>query len=78
NEVLALARSVVGAEGPAADDVIEEFIDARVIFELHNSGDGIRLRSRAVTGQLPDTYFSLIRNDAIRLRSVSHFLIYSE
>lgn len=46
-EALALARSVVGAGSPSfADDVIEELIDARVIFELHNSGGGIRLRSR--------------------------------
>ncbi|MBB2784861.1 UNVERIFIED_ORG: hypothetical protein GGD43_000031 [Rhizobium esperanzae] len=45
-EVLALARSAVGGGTLAADDIIEELVDARAIFELHNSGGGIRLRSR--------------------------------
>lgn len=46
-EVLALARSVVAAgNASAADDAIEELIAARVVFELHNPGGEIRLRSR--------------------------------
>ncbi|MCA2411257.1 protein DpdJ [Rhizobium leguminosarum] len=46
-EALVLARSVVGAGGSsAADDIVEELIDAKVIFELHGSGSGVRLRSR--------------------------------
>lgn len=45
-EVLGLAQSAASGDGADADDLIEELIDAHVIFELHNSGEGIRLRSR--------------------------------
>ncbi|MGO7394559.1 protein DpdJ [Rhizobium ruizarguesonis] len=47
-ELLALVRPVLGADFSAdvVDDLVEELIDAKLIFELHGSGSGVRLRSR--------------------------------